>query len=289
MCLNVPQGLLWIILGILFSLIRRNLFAPGGSMSPRVTRAGHIYRQWPCRNYLLTKQSKLPAFSYLEIHLLLLPCSDSFTVAYWLLLSSLLGPISSGLMHLKRNKGSGGSQTSFSPLLTGTAPFYHASSPTKTPQNQTLTPFKCLTQERGRFQLPFPSESPPLIHWFGLTVSWTFCLLKLLKETLMLPADCSPLLCVDSLFLTVNAELMRCCFIRKEKTFFFFFNENGTFRCLAHCWLSSVPHSQFHLPIYSSSKFYEWSANAKANLIRFKFPQEFSSHLHVSEICSASF
>lgn len=103
-------------------------------------------------------ESKLPTFSESEIHLLLLPCLDSFTVAYWLLLSSLLGPISSGLMHLKRNKGLGGSQTFFSPLLTGTAPFYHASSPTKTAQNQTLTPFKCLAEERGRLQLPFPSE-----------------------------------------------------------------------------------------------------------------------------------
>lgn len=160
-------------------------FSPGTSVNyignsfqsnqeePLCTRGQYVTQDDQSRSYLQTvavqelpfhqTESKLSTFSYLEIHLLLLPCLDSFTVAYWLLLSSLLGPISSGLMHLKRNKGLGGSQTSFSPLLTGTAPFYHASSPTKTPQNQTLTPFKCLTQERGGFQLPFPSEWPPLI------------------------------------------------------------------------------------------------------------------------------
>lgn len=36
----------------------------------------------------------------------------------------LLGPIPSGLMHLKRNKGLGGPQTPFSPLLTRTTPSF---------------------------------------------------------------------------------------------------------------------------------------------------------------------
>lgn len=228
--------------------------------------------------------SKLPTLSKSEIHLLLLPCLDSFTVAYWLLLSSLLGRISSGLMHLKRNKGLGGSQASFSPLLTGTAHFITPHLPLKLPRTKHW-PYSNALHKKQEDSSSFPSEWPPLIHWFGLTVSWTFCLLKLLKETLMLPADCSPLLCVDSLFLTVSAELTWCCFIcmKKLSLFFFFFNENGTFRCSAHCWLSSVQQSQFHLPIYSSSKFYKWSANAKANLIRFNVPQEFSSYLHFSE------
>lgn len=68
----------------------------------------------------------------------------------------VLGPIASGLMHLKRNKGLGGPQTPFSPLLTGLLLFYHASSPTKTLQNQALTPFDALHQKEA------DSSSPPL-------------------------------------------------------------------------------------------------------------------------------
>lgn len=98
----------------------------------------------------------------------------------------------------------------------------------------------------------------------------------------MLPADCSPLLCVDSLFLTVNAELMLCCLIWKKKlSLFFFLMKMGLLGVQPTAGSAQSQQSQIHLPIYSSSKFYKWSAHAKANLIRFKVPQEFSSYLYI--------
>lgn len=102
----------------------------------------------------------------------------------------LLGHIASGLMHLKRNKGLGGPQTPFYPLLTRTTPFLsRLISHKKTLQNQVLTPFDALHQKEA------DSSSPPLrtgtfdILILGLELLGPFCLFKLLKETLMLPAD----------------------------------------------------------------------------------------------------
>lgn len=67
------------------------------------------------------RKSELPTFSSQKCSFSLLRGLCGGLVASS---ESLLGPIASGLMHLKRNKGLGGPQTPFPPLLTGTTPFF---------------------------------------------------------------------------------------------------------------------------------------------------------------------
>jgi len=63
----------------------------------------------------------------------------------------LLGRIASGPLHLKKNKELGGTYTPFSPLLTGTPPLHHASTPFLTlPKTQAL---ECLAPKEADYSL----------------------------------------------------------------------------------------------------------------------------------------
>lgn len=78
-------------------------------------------------------------------------CSNSFFLTSGIL-CLCLGPIPSGLVHLKRNKGLRGTYASFYPLHRGTTPLCLASSPSNTPRDRALTPLECLASKRSRFQ-----------------------------------------------------------------------------------------------------------------------------------------
>lgn len=128
----------------------------------------------------------------------------------------LLGPIASGLVHLKRNKGLGGTYTPFFSFTYREHPsLSRLISLSNTPHNQTLTLLECLAPK----EVDSSHSSLATLRYTDLGPC-SFVFLSFLKKPLMLHADCSPLLrCLPGHY---SSEPLWCswnsgCFVEKKK------------------------------------------------------------------------